>query len=435
MRFLLIDDEGAACSLAYQLQQRELHEVRMYCSKPEAREHLNGIIEQVQTIEQGLAWVGRNGYIISGDEADVSELRRRGYNVYGGNWFTEHLENDREFEMEVMKEAGIAIPNYHQLDSIDEGIKFIQEHPDQYCLKQIGHAPKTWNYVGHFEDGSDVIDQLEWIRMQPEFERMADCPFMLQEFVEGIEFAVTAFWQYTDWLKDENGKVIMVLNREHKKEGDGDAGRTCGESGTVAIMTTEKTKLFEETLLKLTPLLKQNASDVCIAIDANCGIIDTGEVYLFETTPRQGYPISSLIEYMLAPNVGFFFSGLIEGNAWTGDYQKDWGVITVLGAGMWPDEGESHNGSFRDQPVRMEIDEHIAPFFIRWDAEKNYWRIADYYEYVLGAVYTGEDIIETNNKCVKKMQEVDVRAPHYRHDIGTKFANKEIPQLQELGYL
>ena len=71
---------------------------------------------------------------------------------------------------------------------------------------------------------------------------------------------------------------------------------------------------------------------------------------------------------MLAPNVGFFFSGLIEGNAWTGDYQKDWGVITVLGAGMWPDEGESHNGSFRDQPVRMEIDEHIAPFFIRWDA-------------------------------------------------------------------
>ena len=81
MRFLLIDDEGAPCSLAYQLQQRELHEVRMFCSKPEARDHLNGIIEQVQTIEQGLAWVGKNGYIISGDEADVSELRQRGYNV------------------------------------------------------------------------------------------------------------------------------------------------------------------------------------------------------------------------------------------------------------------------------------------------------------------------------------------------------------------
>ena len=96
--------------------------------------------------------------------------------------------------MEVAKEVGIAIPNYHQLDSIDEGIKFIQEHPDQYCLKQIGHAPKTWNYVGHFEDGSDVIDQLEWIRMQPEFEIISNCPFMLQEFVEGLEFAVTAFW-------------------------------------------------------------------------------------------------------------------------------------------------------------------------------------------------------------------------------------------------
>ena len=102
---------------------------------------------------------------------------------------------------------------------------------------------------------------------------------------------------------------------------------------------------------------------------------------------------------------------------------------------MWPDESKSNKGSFRDQPVRMEIDEHIAPFFIRWDADKNFWRVADYYEYVLGAIYTGEDIIETNNKCVKKMQEIDVRAPHYRHDIGTKFATKEIPVLTKLGYL
>ena len=776
MRFLLIDDEGAPCSLAYQLQQRELHEVKMFSEKPEGREHLNGIVAQVQTIEQGLGWLGKSNYFIRGDEKDCSELRQRGYKGYGGNLFTERIENDRQFEMEVAQRAGIPIPNFHLLENVDEGIQFLKDNPDQYCLKQMGHAPKTWNYVGHFEDGTDVIDQLEWIRMQPEFEDMADCPFMLQEFVEGIEFAVTAFWQYTDWLKDEDGNVILVVNKEHKKEGDGDTGRTCfssdtelltkdgwkkfdkvtlqdevaschyntlemfyekpeaiiwkdyvgellsyknryvdllvtpdhkmfgkrrktgepyklveaqktpaefvvplvgkwrgketdlfylpaykdgrgythkekqipmdawikflgiylsegntsknqfviiaqldgnkcdemrsiiqdlgfnfcrckkqfkiyscqlanylkqfgycnekfvptfikdlsvrqidlfinayvlgdgcrrtindkfseptrritttskkmaddvqelflkigsvsivgehnatelfskfyndkwyrastsytieestrkescfrgktkikysgkvgcvtvptshlifvrrngrvsicgncGEMGTVARFTIDQTKLFAETLDKLTPILKENAPDVCVAIDANCGVIDTGECYLYELTPRTGYPISALIEFLLAPNVGNFFIGLVEGNPWTGSWKKGWGVVTVLGAGMYPDEGNSDAGSFKDQPVRMEIDDNIAPFFIRWDADKNFFRIADDYEYVLGATFVGDDIIETNQKCVEKMQEIDVRAPHYRHDIGTKFAEEEIPILAELGYL
>ena len=404
------------------------------CSKENCM-RLRCFLRSQKTIEQGLGWLGKSNYFIRGDELDCSELRQRGYKGYGGNLFTERIENDRQFEMEIAQRAGIPIPNFHLLENIDEGIQFIKDNPDQYCLKQMGHAPKTWNYVGHFEDGTDVIDQLEWIRMQPEFEDMADCPFMLQEFVEGIEFAVTAFWQYTDWLKDENGNVIMVVNKEHKKEGDGDTGRTCGEMGTVARFTIDQTKLFAATLDKLTPILKENAPDVCVAIDANCGVIDTGECWLYELTTRTGYPISALIEFLLAPNVGNFFIGLIEGNPWTGSWKKGWGVVTVLGSGQYPDEGDSHEGCFKDQPVRMEIDQNIQPFFIRWDEDKNYYRIADYYEYVAGVTYVGDDIIETNQKCVEKMQEIDVRAPHYRHDIGTKFAEEEIPILAELGYL
>jgi hypothetical protein len=152
-------------------------------------------------------------------------------------------------------------------------------------------------------------------------------------------------------------------------------------------------------------------------------------------TPRQGYPISALIEYMLAPNVGLFFANLIEGNPWSGDQKKGWGVVTVLGSGQFPDEGESHAGSFKDQPVRMEIDEHIQPFFIRWDQDKGYYRIADYYEYICGVTFAGDDIKATNQRCVNWMSDIDVRAPKYRHDIGSVFADKEIPLLQKLGYL
>ena len=64
MRFLLFDDEGATCSLAFNLQQRELHEVKMFSEKPEGREHLSVIVGQVQTMEQGLMWMGFAGYFI-----------------------------------------------------------------------------------------------------------------------------------------------------------------------------------------------------------------------------------------------------------------------------------------------------------------------------------------------------------------------------------
>jgi len=50
-------------------------------------------------------------------------------------------------------------------------------------------------------------------------------------------------------------------------------------------------------------------------------------------------------------------------------------------------------------------------------------------------MFHGDDIIKTNEKCVKRMEKIDVRAPHFRHDVGTKFVEKEIPLLKKLGYL
>lgn len=436
MKFLIIDEEAAWTSGAYRLQEIEGHEVRMFCSKKEGKEHLQNVVEQVNSLEEGLAWVGKSGYILSGDEKDMTPLRKRGYKVYGGNKWTEKVENDRIFEMEVAKEAGLPIPDYHAIKSVDEAIAFIKKNPDQYVLKQMGHAPKTWNYAGKKEDGSDIIDQLEWIKEQPEFKKMSNIPFMLQEFIEGIEFAVGAWWMYDDWKRDDDGNIVIEENREHKKEGDGDTGRSTGEMGTVARFVSQS-KLFEEMLEPLTPLLKKYASDVCLDIDANCGVTEDGP-FLMEITPRQGYPICALQEYLLDTEMGDFFADLIDGKQGGVKYKDGWGVVTVIGSGQFPDEGNNHEGSFKDQPVEFpdnEPGEHIAPFFVKYDDGKGFWRIANYYEYVCGVCFHGDDIGEVNEECVELMDQVVVRAPHYRHDIGQKFADKEIPQLEEWGYL
>jgi phosphoribosylamine-glycine ligase len=444
MKFLILSDEFMWTSGAWRLV-REGHDVRVFCKEKEGKEHLQGMVKQVNTLDEGLNWLGKDGYFLRDDEKDVSHIRRRGHKGEGGNKWTDRVENDRIYEMMIAKQAGIKIPNYHKANNANEAIAYIKKNPDQYCLKQMGKAPKTWNFVGADHDGEDVIDQLLWMKSQPEFAKLGNLPFMLQEYVSTVEIAVGAWWQYKDWLRDADGNVVMEINREFKKEGDGDTGRTTGEMGTVAKFSTTETKLFEQTLEKLTPILKRECSDVCIDIDANCGIWDDDgkrepEAYLFEITPRFGFPICALQEHLFDMETGDFYADLIDGVQGQVKVKKDWGVVTVVGAGQFPDEGDSHEGSFKDQPVKFPFglndwDMHVAPFYIKYDKGKKFFRVADHYEYICGVTYDGKDIAKVNEKCVEMMKGVDVRAVHYRHDIGAALLDGEMKKLIDWGYL
>ena len=439
MKFLLYaQDEFMWTSLAWRLQEFERHDVRIYSKNPEERTKLNGMVRHCQSLEEALTWVKRDGYILSNDEADVSFLRRMKYKVYGGNAFTAKIENSRVFGMEVAKKAGINIPNYHSIKNIQEGIKFVKNNPDQYVVKQEGNMPKEFNYVGYKEDGSDVVEQLEWMGKQ---KNVANKGFILQEFVEGIEVAVGAFWMYNDWKRDDSGKVFLEINFEHKKAGDGDTQKTCGEAGTVMKFTTTDTKLFEESLEKLKPILQKEAKDICIDVDANMGVCEEdGKVtaYLYEFTMRSGYPAVAIQEHLLNTECGDFYADLIDNKQGNIDFKDTWGVVTVMGCGRYPNE-LTVAGSYKDQPVEFPFgindwDIHVMPNYIRYDAKKKLFYVASDYEYVADVTYDDKDILKANDKCVKMMEEIQVRSPHFRHDIGTAVVEKRLPQLKKWGY-
>ena len=237
-----------------------------------------------------------------------------------------------------------------------------------------------------------------------------------------------------DWKRDDAGDILLSLSKEHKKEGNDDQGRTTGEMGSVGMISTVHQKLFQQTVEKLTPVLKKECPNVCLRIDANCGVTDEKKAYLMEITPREGYPICALEQYMITSGVGQFFADLIDGKQGGVEYRRAWGVVTVLGCGRFPGEEKHHEGSFKDQPVQIEIDEHVAPGYIKWDEKRSIYRVADYYEDIAQFSYHG-DIGAANKKCVEAMKKVVVRAPHYRTDIGEKFEKKELPTLKARGYL
>lgn len=443
-KFLIYGQEAMWTTIAWRLQEFEGQDVRIFCKKKEGKEHLKGMVQQFNSMTEALLWVGKDGYILCEDEEDMTPYRKLGYKCYGGNKFTARIEADRMFESEIAKKAGIAVANYYPIKTPQEGIEYIKKHPDAWCLKQYGNAPKEWNYVGKDDDGTDTILQLEWIMQHPLFQKHKEAKFMLQEKIEGLEFAVGAFWQYSDWLRDKDGNIFIEHNREHKKMLDNDAGVSCGEMGTVLALTGKESKLFKETLEKLTPILKKEASDVCLDIDANCGIVEeNGEskAYLFELTPRSGYPCSALQEYLIK-SVGDFYANLIDGKQGEFEYDEKWGVVTCLGASDYPHESieDNHNDSFKNQPIRFDFkkdkwDKHIAPEYIRYDKEKEVYRIADDYAWIASVCSSNESIEEANKECLEIMEKVEVRAPVYRTDIGTKFSRKELPQLIRMGYL
>ena len=435
MRWLIISQDFSWVSGAYRLQNFERQEVRAFSRKDEGKGHLKGVIEQVSSIREGLDWVGKNGYVICDGEEDVSLLRRAGYRVYGNNRFLERMENDRLFELGVAKSAGINVPNYHPIKSLDEGIRFVKANPDAYVIKQTGLAPKELNYVGKEDDGSDVIRQLEWMKTRD----FGAVEFILQELCEGIEFAVGAWWQYDDWFKDSEGNILIELNREHKKMLNGDRGISCGEMGTVMRFSLTDRKLFEETLARLTPILREKCSDVCVDIDANCVVTEENGLvtpYLLETTPREGYPACTLQQYLLNTGLSEFMSSLIDNDYGDFNVKKGWGVVTNLGCGTYPhDFGKKENpNTYRGQPVIMDPTDHLLPCDLTYDHESGIWKVSDDYGWVATACYHG-DIFEANRKCVEAMQSVQVRNPVYRTDIGEKFRTEELPKLEAWGYV
>jgi hypothetical protein len=94
-----------------------------------------------------------------------------------------------------------------------------------------------------------------------------------------------------------------------------------------------------------------------------------------------------------------------------------------------------HEGSFRDQPVEIELSENLLPLNLRQDEGEDFYRVADWYEEIAAAVDSDEDIMTAQDRNVDRLKSVVVRAPQFRSDIGKKFVEKEFSTLKEWGYV
>ena len=431
-KFIVISSYGEILDVALQLKQ-EKYPVKLLITENEYKKIGEGMIDKVDDYFDflGKGWI----FVVDGCEhAKLQDwLREQGEWVVGTNQIMSEYEDNRQKGQDWFTQAGFNQPENHNFTDIDEALEFVKENDDKrWVLKQNGSAPKHLNHVGKFEGGIDMIFHLEEVKKgwsESEYLKF-NCDLM--EVVEGVELAVSGFFNGNDWLRDKDGKVIGFLNFEEKKECDGGLGETTGEMGTTFFGVDETNPIFADILLRpeITQVLRDTGYQG--VFDINGTLTDDGFT-AFEATSRFGVPTTSY-EFLegLKGKTGELIKAMACGEDTPIEIEKGWGMVMVVAGKPFPIEADIDNNATTmgekiwilngGSPSKMtnEQKKHIH-FENVYQTDGGDFKVATKSGYILTVTGRGEDLEETRENLIDYIKNnIYISGMKYRHDIGKR---------------
>lgn len=393
-----------------------------------------GMVERVADWRASMRWadlviVGSNDYCVD----EFERWKREGVPVLTGNAESASWEYDRAKGMQVFRRARIEVPDYRPFTDYDSAIAYVKKQDRPFVSKPSGHCDdKSLSYVA--KTPADLVYMLErWKRNG----KRQGLEFILQEKVEGIEFACGA------WFGPDGFAEGWEENFEFKKLMAGDLGVNTGELGTV-MRYTRKSKLAQKVLAPLEHTLHRIG--YVGNIDVNCIIDGQGTPWPLEFTTRLGYPAID-IEMVLFDSDPFeFLHGVVIGRPPKGAHRFDADVAIGL---VWalPDWPYSHvtrkevvgvpiyglDGRLRrhfhpcqvmtgESPQQTEVGVVTQPCLVS---------AGDYVAVITG---TAETVQQARGSAYRHIKALSMpNSPFYRNDIGSRLM-KQLPELQRYGY-
>lgn len=426
---LFVSHNGVSIDLAWQAK-RQGNSVKYYIKRIEDAEIGIGFVEKIPDWKNEVDWADIVIFDeISGFGTKAEELRKKGKLVIGGTEYTDMLEHDRSFGQEEMKKVGINIIPYTNFKSFDEAVDFVLKNPDEYVIKPCGEVQcnKELLYVGQDKTGKDVIEVLNEYKKNWS-DKMFE--FQLQKKVTGVEIAVGAFFNGNEFIHPIN------INFEHKRLFPGDVGPSTGEMGT-AMFWAENNKLFDKTLSRIAPKLKEEG--YVGYIDINC-IVDENEVYPLEWTARFGYPtISIQIDGLITP-IGEFLYNLSSGKKFELKLKSTFQVGVRVVVPPFPfDDGKTFDIMSKDKKVYFRKDKkknaHLEGVHIE-DVKlvNDEFIIAGNTGLALIICGYGKNMNDATNMAYNRIKYISIPNMFYRNDIGKRWDVDE-KKLKKWGYL
>src|ERR1700685_1545641 len=322
-------------------------------------------------------------------------------------------ESDRGKGQELLKRYDINCTPFQIFTDFDSAIAYVKKRDDRLVIKPYDSGTdKALTYVS--KGAKDMVFMLE------RWKKIGKMPgkFMLQDFVDGVEYGVEGFFNGEEWTGEWH------LNFEFKKLLNDNLGPNTGEMGTVQQVV--KNSILADRLLKpLTAHLK--ASHYVGFFDINCIIDKSGEAWPLEITARPGWPTFNL---QISLNRGDFVENLyrykslnfIRNRVCTGVVIASppfpYGHIPqneVTGIPVWGFDGDN-------------LHHHPCELVRSKDGE---WQTAG--AYICTVTGHGKTVEESSKQAYENVKMLSLpNSPIYRTDIGRKL-EKELPKLHKHG--
>ena len=442
MKLLVIDPFGDGLDVAIRAQ-KDGHDVRYFVRPTEEAKHVgSGFVTRVDDFRRWIVWAD---VVFAVDNTlyvrHLQDARERGHRgIICANESTTAWETNRTVGQAVLRRAGIATIPFKEFHDYDAAIAYVKKNDARFVSKPSDEEDKALSYVARTPE--DMVYMLErWKRLGK-----LKAPFILQEFKEGTEMAVGAFYcregGFSDWCE----------NWEFKKLMNDDLGIATGEQGTVLRFVAES-RLATRVLQPMEPQLAKE--DYIGYIDVNCIIDDKGKAWPLEFTTRPGWPTYNIqlalcqgdtAQWLLDLTQGRITATWLRNRVAVGvvlsipDYpysnltKKEvvgipiYGIkgqgedIDQTGEDLWPHLHPAEMMLAKDVPIRTKegIRSGTCP--------------ATAGDYVLIMTATADHVSAAAQLVYKRLGALNVpNSPMYRTDIGRRLA-RQLPKIQQHGY-
>lgn len=433
MRLLVIDPEGSSGLDLALRAYRDGHEVKLAIRDTEKQKlRGKGFVDVVRDPREWFRW---SNLIVNCDNSvylrDLDAHRKTGGKVISACQETALWEIDREVGQKIMEKAGIPTLKSTPFTDYDAAIAHVSKTMKRYVSKPTGsfEKDKSLSYVSSGPD--DMVFMLQrWKKLNK-----LKTPFILQEFVPGVEMGVAGWFGPGGWNEG------WEENFEFKKFMNDDLGPATGEQGTIARYT-KTSKLARKVLQPLTPILEKMG--YCGDIDVNCIIDEKGQPWPLEFTTRLGWPAFNLQVALCQGDVTQWLMDLASGidsrqmtmeKVACGvvmsipDYPyshatgKEVCGIPIYGIspGLWKHLHPCEM-ALQDAPVSIEGKIVTMPMPVSAG------------DYVLVMTAVADTVKDAALTCYRRLGRLTMPcSPMWRSDIGKKLV-KQLPKIQAQGY-
>ncbi len=431
MKVLLIDPHGELTDLAWRAVT-DGHDVRRFVKEGPHTLHVGeGLSKLVREYRPFVGWA--DIIILAGNDLYMKEAdawRADGKVVIGPTEESAKWEIDREYGQKIFKRHGIPVIPYTMFSDYDKAIAYVKKNDERYVSKPAGDNPdKALSYVS--KSPEDMVFMLErWKKLGK-----LKPPFMLQQFVGGVEMAVAG------WFGPGGFNKGWEENFEFKKQMNDDLGCATCEQGTVLRYVT-RSHLANKVLAPLEDALAKtgHVGD----IDVNCIIDEQGTPWPLEFTCRFGYPAVNIQQALHKGDCIQWLMDLAKGKDAKNRVMNDIAVGVVLSIPDYPYSRltgrDVEEIPVYGMPLHPAPEYHPCQMMLGKAPVKKNGEISTQPclvtagDYVLVTTGTGKTVTEAKKSAYKALKKLSIpNSPMYRTDISNRL-KKQLPDLQKMGY-